>query len=274
MGATGRLTALRMVTYYFCGLVQGPAGGFLATAGFIWATRANAVLALTIFPIAYLFLKEKRAPERNGAAVLENARKQLRTIVGSRNLWITLLFIGLFYFSPGFGTPLFYRQTDELHFSKQAIGNLGVFSAASAILAAIIYSQLIKRVKIRFLLLISIALNALGTLLYLFYSDYAHAVLIESQNGFLFALAEITLIDLAARSTPKGCEGLGYSLIISILNVALFGADVVGSYLADHHWAFAHLVYLSSGTTAIVLIFLPFLPAALMGSNDAAPSPE
>jgi MFS family permease len=274
MGATGRLTALRMVTFYFCGLVGGPAGGFLATAGFIWATRANAVLALTIFPIVYLFLKEKRAPERNGAAVLENARKQLRTIVGSRNLWITLLFIGLFYFSPGFGTPLFYRQTDELHFSKQAIGNLGVFSAASAILAAIIYSQLIKRVKIRFLLVISIALNALGTLLYLFYSDYAHAVLIDSQNGFLFALAEITLIDLAARSTPKGCEGLGYSLIISILNVALFGADVVGSYLADHHWAFAHLVYLSSGTTAIVLIFLPFLPAALMGSNDAGPSPE
>jgi MFS-type transporter involved in bile tolerance (Atg22 family) len=122
---------------------------------------------------------------------LENAREQLRTIVSSRNLWIALLFIGLFYFSPGFGTPLFYRQTEELHFSKQAIGNLGVFSGASAILAAIIYSQLIKRVKIRFLLLISIVLNALGTLLYLFYSDYPHAVLIDSQNGFFFALAEI-----------------------------------------------------------------------------------
>ena len=108
----------------------------------------------------------------------------------------------------------------------------------------------------------------------LFYSDYAHAVLIDSQNGFLFAFAEVTLIDLAARSTPKGCEGLGYSLIISILNVALFGADVVGSYLVDHKWRFAHLVFLNAGTTAIVLILVPLLPAALMGSNDAAPSPE
>ena len=35
-------------------------------------------------------------------------------------------------------------------------------------------------------------------------------------------------------TTPKGCEGLGYSLMLSIRNVALFGADIVGSHLADH----------------------------------------
>jgi len=74
----------------------------------------------------------------------------------------------------------------------------------------------------------------------------------------------------AARATPKGCEGLGYSLMLSIRNVAASGADVVGSYLADHNWPFAHLVYLSAGTTAIVLILLPLLPAALMRSKDTA----
>ena len=42
MGATGRLTALRMFVYNFCTLIQGPLGGLLATAGFIWATGANA----------------------------------------------------------------------------------------------------------------------------------------------------------------------------------------------------------------------------------------
>ena len=45
--------------------------------------------------------------------------------------------------------------------------------------------------------------------------------------------------------------------------MALFGADVVGSYLADHKWPFANLVYLNSGTTAIVLILLPLLPACV-----------
>jgi hypothetical protein len=75
---------------------------------------------------------------------------------------------------------------------------------------------------------------------------------------------------LAARATPKGCEGLGYSLILSIRNIALFGADVVGSYLADHKWPFIHLVFLNAGTTAIVLILIPLLPAVLMHSKDAA----
>jgi MFS family permease len=274
MGATGRLSSVRMMVYNFCTLVQGPAGGFLATLGFVWATGTNAVLALTIFPIAYIYLREQRVPQQGNAVVLRNAGQQLQAIGRSKNLWLALVFIGLFYFSPGFSTPLFYMQTDDLHFSKQAIGNLGVFSGAFAILATILYSQLIKRFKIRVMLVASIVLAAIGTLFYLFYSGYTRAILIESQNGFFFGLAEVALLDLAARSTPKGCEGLGYSLILSIRNVALFGADIVGSYLVDHHWPFAHLVYLNAGTTAIVLILLPFLPAALMRSKDGIPMSE
>jgi hypothetical protein len=268
LSATGRLTALRMIVSNFCSLIQGPLGGLLATVGFMWATGANAILALTIFPIAYIFLKEEPAAQSGSRVVFRNAGQQLKTIVRSKNLWMALLFIALFYFSPGFATPLFYKQTDELHFSKQAIGNLGIFSGGLAILAAIVYSQLIKRIHIRFMLFIAVATAASGTLFYLFYSSWTRAVFIESQNGFFFGLAEITILDLAARATPKGCEGLGYSLMLSIRNVALFGADIVGSYLADHSWPFANLVYLNAGTTAIVLVLLPLLPAALMRSKD------
>jgi predicted MFS family arabinose efflux permease len=238
----------------------------------MWATGVNAALALTIFPVAYLFLKEQRVDQDRSSAVFRNAAQQLKTILRSRNLWLAVLFIALFHFSPGFTTPLFYKQTDELHFSKQAIGNLGIFSGAFAILAAILYSQLIKRFSIRTLLLIAIATSACGTLFYLFYSGWSWAMFIESENGFFFGLAEVALIDLAARATPQGCEGLGYSLMLSIRNVALFGADIVGSYLADHNWPFANLVYLNAGTTAMVLILLPLLPDALMRSKDDATS--
>jgi hypothetical protein len=269
MGATGRLTALRMLVSNFCGLIQGPLGGLLSTVGFMWATGANAAFALTIFPIAYIFLKEPRAAQSRSSVVFHNASRQLKTILASKNLWMALLFVALFYFSPGFSTPLFYRQTDELHFSKQAIGNLGVFGSAFAILASILYSQLIKRLNIRLMLLIGVVTAAAGTLLFLFYSSWNRAVLIESQNGLFFGFAEVALIDLAARATPKGCEGLGYSLILSIRNVALFGADVVGSYLVDHKWPFSNLVFLNAGTTAIVLVLVPFLPAVLMQSKDA-----
>jgi hypothetical protein len=272
LGATGRLTALRIFVSNFCALIQGPLGGLLATGGFMWATGANAAFAFSIFPIAYIFLRERPAAKGWGNEVFQNAGQQLITIVRSRNLWMVLLFIALFYFSPGFSTPLFYKQTDELHFSKQAIGNLGVFGGSFGILAAVVYSQLIKRVQIRTMLLIGVATAAAGTLLYLFYSTWTRAIFIESQNGFFFTLAELALLDLAARATPNGCEGLGYSLMLSIRNVALFGADIVGSHLADHKWPFASLVYLNAGTTAIVLLLLPFLPAALMHSKDKAPN--
>jgi hypothetical protein len=270
MGATGRLTALRMFVYYFCTLVQGPLGGLLATVGFMWATGTNAVLVLTVVPIAYVFLKEQRVAQQRSDVVFQNAGQQLKTIIRAKSLWMALLFIGLFYFSPGFATPLFYKQTDELHFSGQAIGNLGVFSGAFSILAAILYGLLIKRVHIRILLFIGISTVAAGTLFYLFYSTWTRAIFIESQNGFFFGIAEVAILDLAARATPKGCEGLGYSLMLSFSNVAQFGADVVGSYLADHNWPFANLVYLNAGTTAIVLLLLPLLPAALMRSTDTA----
>jgi Major Facilitator Superfamily len=267
--ATGRLTALRSLTDNFCALVRGPLGGLLATAGFIWAAGANAVVVFSIFPIAYVFLKESPAAKSRGGEEFRNAANQLKTILRSRNLWMALLFFALFYFSPGFSTPLFYKQTDELHFSSQTIGNLGIFSGSFGILAAIIYSQLIKRVQIRTMLLIGVATSAAGTLLYLFYSTLTRAIFIDSQNAFVFTLAELALMDLAARVAPKGCAGLAYSLMLSVRNLAVFGADVVGSYLADHNWSFSSLVYLNAGTTALVLLLLPFMPAALMRGKDS-----
>jgi hypothetical protein len=65
------------------------------------------------------------------------------------------------------------------------------------------------------MLFIGIATAVAGTLLYLFYSTWTRAIFIESQNGFFFALAELALLDLAARATRKGCEGLGYSMMLS-----------------------------------------------------------
>ena len=67
-------------------------------------------------------------------------------------------------------------------------------------------------------------------------------------------------MDLAARSTPKGCEGLGYSLflIFSIRNVALSGADIVGSYLADQKMAIRTPGLLKCGNHGACLVLLPF----------------
>ena len=56
--------------------------------------------------------------------------------------------------------------------------------------------------------------------------------------------------------------------MMSARNVALFGADVVGSWLLDHHLAWNTLVWLNAGTTLICLFLVPFLPRVLMRHRD------
>ncbi len=266
--ATGRLTALRVFVQNFCTLVQGPLSGFLAGGAFLVASGANAAIILSLFPVAWIFLREQGVKQTNTVA-LTNASRQLKTIGTSGTLWMAILFVALFYFSPGFSTPLYYRQTEELKMNQQFIGNLGVFSGGCGLLAAVVYSQLVKRVPLKSLLVIGVTLAAAGTLFYLKYNSKSTAMFCEAQNGFFFTLAELAILDFAARATPKGCEGLGYSLILSIRNVALFGADIVGSKLSDDlKWPFSNLVFLNSGTTAIVLILIPFLPLAIMRTRD------
>jgi hypothetical protein len=76
-------------------------------------------------------------------------------------------------------------------------------------------------------------------------------------------------MDLAVRATPAGCESLGFSLMMSARNLALGGSDIIGSRLIDSHgWAFHQLVWLNAGTTALVLLCVPFLPRAIMSRKD------
>ena len=64
-------------------------------------------------------------------------------------------------------------------------------------------------------------LGTAANLGYLFYSSLGRAQVIEGFNGFGYTLAELALMDLAVRATPAGSEGLGFSLMMSVRNLAL-----------------------------------------------------
>ena len=84
---------------------------------------------------------------------------------------------------------------------------------------------------------------------------------IEGLNGFGYTLAELALMDLAVRATPAGSEGLGFSLMVSVRNLALFGTDWFGSKLLDaYHFSFDSLVIANSVTTAVAVPLVFLLP--------------
>ena len=116
---------------------------------------------------------------------------------------------------------------------------------------------------------VRVALTAALSLLYLGYNDRNSAMLIEAVYCFVLSLAQLPLFDLAARATPKGSEAVGYLVIMSVWNWGLFFSDLLGSGLYEkYHMPFKSLVWLNAGTTALVLLAIPFLPGLLVDHKE------
>jgi len=267
-GATGRLSSLREGVGMLAGAAGSLGGGYLAAKAFGWTGVTAAAILLSLSVIIFIFVHEKRQP-RTDTGAWRKAKSQLKILMHSRTLLAAAGLIFLFYMSPGFGTPLYYRQTELLKFTQSFIGWQNVISSMTAILGAFAYARICKRVSLRPLLVTGILLGALGTLLFMGYDSSYLAVYIVAVNGLLGTFGVLPLFDLATRATPKGSEGLGFALMMSLRNFALFSADWIGSWLLQSfHWPFSWLVILNAGTTLLVLIVIPFLPASLVEKTD------
>ncbi len=72
-------------------------------------------------------------------------------------------------------------------------------------------------------------------------------------------------MDLSVRATPRGCEALGFALMMSMRNFGIGMSDVLATKLIDRfHMPFNGLVLLNAGTTAVILLFAPLLPRVIM----------
>ena len=266
---SGRLTSIRQFVQECCRIVNGPAAGFLGSIAFGWTAVACGSVLFLLVPATLMLLQEQRTHVDAGR-LLANAGVQLGRIGAARTMWAAAGLTALFYIAPGLSTALFYRQQNDLHMTTQAQGTLALVAGIGGICAALLYSQACRRFRLRGLLTACLLAATVGHLMFLFYQTRTHALLIEAFNGFTFTLAELALMDLAIRATPAGSEGLGFSLMVSVRNFALFGTDWLGSTLLDRfHLPFSSLVLANAGTTLIAVPLVLILPGVLVRSRDA-----
>ena len=154
-GATGRLTSARYFVMNVCLLLGGPLGGFLAARSFEVSTAVCGAIAFSVVPVAMLWLHESPTAERR-SEVWTTAWTHIKTLVRSGPLWSAAGLLFLVYISPGFGTPLYYYQTDTLKFSPPFIGTLGFISGVLGLLGAVVYGVLCRRLSLRPLLAVGI----------------------------------------------------------------------------------------------------------------------
>jgi MFS family permease len=266
--ATGRMSSIRNGAENLGVLVAGLIGGWIA-AHFLGPGLA--VVGVLLWVLMFLFVKLLKEPkaEKGDVSAVKSTIAQIKSLFTSKSMWVATIFWMLVRFSPGFQTPLFFHQSETLKLSPEFIGFLAFINAGTGLVGSFLYIYLCKKYPLRTLLYGGVILSVLSAFCYLGYNSQSGAMWVESAAGMGTGMAFLAILDLLARSTPKGSEALGYSLIFSFGNMSLLGSDVLGSNLYEKfHHNFTPMVWINSGTSALVLLAIPFLPKILVEHTD------
>ncbi len=256
------------------GIISSATGGWIAqhfSPG--GALRASAAILL-MAPLAAIAGVSRIATERRTRFDRDKLRQiatNLSSIFSGRFV-LPAAFLFFFMFSPGFYVPLYYRMTDDLHFSQQFIGTLGSISAIGSVAGALIHRYAFRKLTMKTMTNLALVLGVGSTLSYLLLQGSVSAIAINFASGSISTLTIIVAATLAADFTPPGSEGFGYSLLALVENLAMRLSDISGSYLYDGYFShrFWPLVLISAATTAVVLLLVPLL--RLGAANQGEPA--
>lgn len=220
-----------------------------------WVAAAAPLAVIVSLPLVH----EQRATiNRAGFALGLTA---MLAAFRSRDLWLIGAFLFCYYFSPGFGTPLYFELTDTLQFSQGFIGFLSAVTALGWIAGGLLYRYLLWRLRRRSLLNLSLLLGVISTLAYLGLGDPVSAVAIYFFYGMASMVANVATLSLAAAVCPPRAEGFTFAALMSVINFATPLSDTTGAVLYEHVFAnhLAPLIVVSAAVTAFVLVLVPFV---------------
>lgn len=256
-GLTGAFQAVQWACITLASVLVGELGGHLAETR---SLRAAFLLA-ACFPLMSLsmgvsFVRE--TPARANRAAFVETWHAIRATLRGREIWVVAGFIFFFWFSPSFGPAFLYYQTDTLNFSQQFIGRLAALGAVSQIAGAVLYAPLSRRLPLKHIMHISIALGVVSTLGYLVYRDATSAVLITLVFGPVSMVINLAFLDLAAKACPARVEATFFAALTSVYNLGAQLSENVGARLYDVV-GYVPLVYIAAGMTALTWVLMPLV---------------
>jgi MFS family permease len=255
----GRLIAVSNFVENVCLIIVGPLAGFLATMQFGITAMAGAVAALSIVPVALVWLREApitRAATNGGAVA------QLHILVRSRVVWGAGLFLFIAAIPQELGTPVFYYLRDELGLSVVTIGWVRSASGIGGLLAAaLFYRTVAGRYGLRTVLALGIGCGAVGMFLFMFYRSLPAVIMVEFGHGFLLSVAIQSMIQLAVWATPPTCAATGFALLMGALNAGDAVGDILAAELIDRFSMSIFVVALLYGVVlSVILVALILAP--------------
>jgi MFS family permease len=263
LNATGSFVNQQWLWYNIAQMISVLiAGGLIETLSPIGALHIAAALA-AVAPLAIVagvgLIEEPRAGI--DLAALRERLNALLAVFRSRNLLFVAGFLFLYYFSPHFGTPLYFQMSDRLGFSQGFIGFLSAVGSAGWIIGGVLYRWRLSRLSRPVLLRVSILGGVLSTLSCLALGSPASAIVIWVLTGIASMIAMIATMSLAAESCPEGAEGFAFAGMMSIVNLTNPIADTLGSVLYEHVFdrQLPPLILVSAVATGLVYFLIPLV---------------
>jgi predicted MFS family arabinose efflux permease len=220
-----------------------------------------ASVAGSIAILSWILVREPKS--RLNLAQLRLTSRGVAMAFRSWKLWLVLAFLMLAHFNPGMETPLYIHQTESLKFSEADYGKLNAITAIGYATGALLFTVVIApRFSTRGSIVIGLSAISVGALMYLFMRDLPTARIASFAYGVGYMLSAVSLLSLAAEACPKRAEGFTFAAMMSVMNIAMQGADYIGSVLYERvtHKQFWPLPLISAGVTLIAIPLLALLP--------------
>jgi MFS family permease len=242
------------------------AGGYLSEVfppgrAFRVAALICAAVAASVAIVAWLMLDEPKS--RLDLPQLKSTGRSIISAFTSLRLWLVIAYLFLAHFNPGMVTPLYVHYTETMGFSQATAGNLEAVASGGYVVGAALFTLVIAtRFSTRQTLVIALLVFAAGALSFLMLRDLRTAVVASFIYGVGYMLSNLAILSVAAEACPRRAEGFTFAAIMSVLNVALQGADWTGSYLYEHvtHKSWWPLPIISATITLIAVALVPLLP--------------
>jgi MFS family permease len=266
MGLTGRFQSVKWGIMGLASVLIGVGGGYLANYfnyKFIFGLSVAAPLAVLMVSIFLVKGEKLKVVPDNFQLTLAQTKIALK----DKNLWIVAGFLFFWNFSPSFGTPLFFYQTNVLKFSKIFIGVLGSVSSIGAIIGAVVFWRYCKKIPLKILLNLSVASGVIGTLAYFGLVGPKSAIALNLIFGAFGTIALLTVLDLAAKSSPRKIAATVFACLTSSLNIGGMLSAILGGHIYDAvglKW----LIVISAAFTALCWLIVPYLKLDFNSENS------
>ena len=184
-------------------------------------------------------------------------------------------FLFLWNFNPFSTVVLRHYMTGVLGLTEEFYGTMQSLMAVASILACLAYPAMARRVTPASIVRLSIVLGVASTLAYWGLSGRASAMAVTLAVGFIYMMATLIQLDLAARACPPEAAGSVFALLMALENLAAATSTAMGGWCFER-WAelwgpvasFRALVAVGAAFTAASWLLLPLLRKAESGEDS------